>query len=187
MFWREDPRGGKAGSKPDWPRNGAVLKGKVHVLDKPVEGNKQWLEVRLAMLILAPSRAALAASYSPSSLVTFFLLVHLLFRTLSLPPLPLLPVVALLYSASSCAGRGVLSGGLVEFRSSWRLLDALRAGREASAQLKEGEGRREETRREERERDKEGGEVELPVSMSHWMFCSYEVVRSAPSNTSDLV
>ena len=30
MFWRDDPRPGaasKASSKPDWPRNGALLKG----------------------------------------------------------------------------------------------------------------------------------------------------------------
>mmetsp|Transcript_15688 Transcript_15688/g.24364 ORF Transcript_15688/g.24364 Transcript_15688/m.24364 type:complete len:84 (+) Transcript_15688:336-587(+) len=31
--------------KPDWPKNGAVLKGVVHQLEKPVQGNLQWLEV----------------------------------------------------------------------------------------------------------------------------------------------
>jgi len=34
MFWRDDPRGieAKQAIKPDWPRNGAVLRGQVHIL-----------------------------------------------------------------------------------------------------------------------------------------------------------
>ena len=33
MFWRDDPRGIEAqqASKPDWPRNGAVLRGQVYL------------------------------------------------------------------------------------------------------------------------------------------------------------
>ena len=32
MFWRKDPRQGKNsyGDNPEWPRNGAVLKGVIH-------------------------------------------------------------------------------------------------------------------------------------------------------------
>mmetsp|Transcript_8670 Transcript_8670/g.20252 ORF Transcript_8670/g.20252 Transcript_8670/m.20252 type:complete len:115 (-) Transcript_8670:163-507(-) len=44
MFWRDDPRPGKepyAGEKPNWPRNGAVLRGYVH----DVRG-KKYLEVK---------------------------------------------------------------------------------------------------------------------------------------------
>mmetsp|Transcript_105510 Transcript_105510/g.169802 ORF Transcript_105510/g.169802 Transcript_105510/m.169802 type:complete len:82 (+) Transcript_105510:84-329(+) len=47
MHWRDDPRGKSAthGAKPAWPRNGAVMKGIVHVLEKPVQQNLKWLEV----------------------------------------------------------------------------------------------------------------------------------------------
>ena len=48
MYWRNDPKvgGSKGGmSKPDWPRNGALLKGIVHQLPSPVENCKEWLEV----------------------------------------------------------------------------------------------------------------------------------------------
>lgn len=34
-----------SGSKPDWPKNGAVLKGEVVELDAPVQGCTKWLKV----------------------------------------------------------------------------------------------------------------------------------------------
>ena len=49
MFWRNDPKVGGSkggGAKPDWPRNGAILKGLVHELPTPVENCNRWLEVR---------------------------------------------------------------------------------------------------------------------------------------------
>jgi len=49
MFWRSDPRGGagssSTGSKPDWPRNGALLKGRVLEIPSKPEGSLKWLEV----------------------------------------------------------------------------------------------------------------------------------------------
>jgi hypothetical protein len=46
MFWRGNPKTSeRAASLPDWPRNGAVLKGNVHILTKPVESCTKWLEV----------------------------------------------------------------------------------------------------------------------------------------------
>ena len=50
MFWRDAPPNtglahSLSGTKPDWPRNGAVLQGHVHKLDAPVGGNYRWLEV----------------------------------------------------------------------------------------------------------------------------------------------
>ena len=48
MHWRSAPAGlthRLAGAQPDWPRNGAVLRGIVHELAKAEEGNTQWLEV----------------------------------------------------------------------------------------------------------------------------------------------
>jgi hypothetical protein len=36
----------KGSNQPDWPRNGASLKGIVHTLDKKVEGCNKWLEVK---------------------------------------------------------------------------------------------------------------------------------------------
>lgn len=46
MFWRGNPlTGEKAKTKVDWPRNGSILEGKVHVLPKKVENNDTWLEV----------------------------------------------------------------------------------------------------------------------------------------------
>ena len=45
MLWRQDPRGGpRSTSQPEWPRNGAVLRGQVQVLDSPVQGNLNWLQ-----------------------------------------------------------------------------------------------------------------------------------------------
>lgn len=46
MFWRGNPITGKRpGKGADWPRNGAVLRGTKHVLDKKVEGTNEWLQV----------------------------------------------------------------------------------------------------------------------------------------------
>jgi len=48
MLWRDDPRGKSSSQgtpRPAWPRNGAVMRGLVHVLDKPVQSNTKWLEV----------------------------------------------------------------------------------------------------------------------------------------------
>jgi hypothetical protein len=47
MFWRRDPRKGKSsyGENPDWPRNGALLKGVVHDFPEYFEESLQWLEV----------------------------------------------------------------------------------------------------------------------------------------------
>lgn len=50
MFWRQAPPGrthrGRVGAKPDWPRNGAVLKGYVHDLSPQApHDSKLWLEV----------------------------------------------------------------------------------------------------------------------------------------------
>lgn len=51
MFWRADPRGnavqkalGSLG-KPDWPRNGALLKGITFEVPSKPEGSLKWLEV----------------------------------------------------------------------------------------------------------------------------------------------
>ena len=47
MYWRADPTKGKSSfaGPPDWPRNGAVLKGDVEeYADKP-EGSLKWLKV----------------------------------------------------------------------------------------------------------------------------------------------
>ena len=47
MYWRADPTKGKSSfaGPPDWPRNGAVLKGEVREFaDKP-ESSLKWLEV----------------------------------------------------------------------------------------------------------------------------------------------
>ena len=48
MYWRGTPKGlthRLSGSQPDWPRNGAILRGYVHELEEPQEGNTKWLEV----------------------------------------------------------------------------------------------------------------------------------------------
>lgn len=55
MFWRDDPRADTnivqkvmnkvAGSKPDWPRNGALLKGRVFEVSSRPQGSLKWLEV----------------------------------------------------------------------------------------------------------------------------------------------
>jgi hypothetical protein len=48
MFWRSAPANlthrEAAGTKPDWPRNGALLRGYVHKT-LPKDGNDTWLEV----------------------------------------------------------------------------------------------------------------------------------------------
>lgn len=47
MYWRADPTKGKSSfaGPPDWPRNGAVLRGELkEFLDKP-ESSLKWLEV----------------------------------------------------------------------------------------------------------------------------------------------
>ncbi|MFQ3225962.1 MAG: hypothetical protein ACI8Z5_002231 [Lentimonas sp.] len=48
MYWRGAPptlTHRLTGAQPDWPRNGAVLRGFVHELSNAHEGNTQWLEV----------------------------------------------------------------------------------------------------------------------------------------------
>lgn len=49
MFWRDAPapelKTNESGAKPAWPRNGAQLKGKVHMLKAPVQDNVKWLQV----------------------------------------------------------------------------------------------------------------------------------------------
>jgi hypothetical protein len=51
MFWRPAPSGMPhehslpTGAQPDWPRNGAVLRGVVHTLDDAFDGSLRWLEV----------------------------------------------------------------------------------------------------------------------------------------------
>ncbi len=48
MYWRRDPTASSKGSfagPPDWPRNGAILKGMVHELPSKPEGSLLWLEV----------------------------------------------------------------------------------------------------------------------------------------------
>lgn len=55
MFWRDDPRADTnivqkvmnkvANSKPDWPRNGALLKGRVFEVASRPQGSLKWLEV----------------------------------------------------------------------------------------------------------------------------------------------
>ena len=47
MYWRADPTKGKSSSSgpPDWPRNGAVLKGEVKEFANLPEGSLKWLEV----------------------------------------------------------------------------------------------------------------------------------------------
>ena len=50
MFWRDAPAGRthrlSSGDKPDWPRNGTILRGYVHdVSPNKVEDNDLWLEV----------------------------------------------------------------------------------------------------------------------------------------------
>ncbi len=54
MFWRDAPAKGlgsgnsnSGATKPDWPRNGALLKGIVHdISPEKVEDNHLWLEVQ---------------------------------------------------------------------------------------------------------------------------------------------
>ena len=47
MYWRKDPRsgGGSFSGPPEWPRNGAELKGVVHEVPSKPEDCAQWLEV----------------------------------------------------------------------------------------------------------------------------------------------
>ena len=46
MYWRNDPtKGGSFASPPDWPKNGALLKGKVHEVPARPENSLYWLEV----------------------------------------------------------------------------------------------------------------------------------------------
>jgi len=47
MYWRGDPRLGRKtwGEPPEWPRNGAVLRGTVHSFDSKPEDSELWLEV----------------------------------------------------------------------------------------------------------------------------------------------
>ena len=47
MYWRGDPREGRKTSAgpPDWPRNGSILKGKVHSFEDKPEDSQLWLEV----------------------------------------------------------------------------------------------------------------------------------------------
>lgn len=56
MFWRDDPRTDAnivqkviskvtGGSKPDWPRNGSLLKGRVFEVSSRPQGSLRWLEV----------------------------------------------------------------------------------------------------------------------------------------------
>ena len=47
MYWRKDPRsgGGSFSGPPEWPRNGAELKGVVHEVSAKPEDCLQWLEV----------------------------------------------------------------------------------------------------------------------------------------------
>jgi len=47
MYWRKDPRQGKAtfSGPPDWPRNNAQLKGVVHNFKDKPENSQFWLEV----------------------------------------------------------------------------------------------------------------------------------------------
>ena len=47
MYWRKDPRsgGGSFSGPPEWPRNGAELKGVVHEVQSKPEDCAQWLEV----------------------------------------------------------------------------------------------------------------------------------------------
>ena len=48
MFWRSDPTKGKATFRgpPDWPRNGAILKGKVIRIPEQPEKSLYWLQVK---------------------------------------------------------------------------------------------------------------------------------------------
>ena len=42
MYWRKDPKvGGTFSGPPDWPRNGAILKGVEHQIQ-----GQRWLEVQ---------------------------------------------------------------------------------------------------------------------------------------------
>ena len=55
MFWRDDPRADTnvlqqvmskvTGTKPDWPRNGSLLKGRVFEMPSRPQGSLKWLEV----------------------------------------------------------------------------------------------------------------------------------------------
>ena len=47
MYWRKDPKqGGSFSGPPEWPMNGAVLKGIVHEFANKPEGSLKWLEVK---------------------------------------------------------------------------------------------------------------------------------------------
>ena len=48
MFWRNDPTKGKSTFRgpPDWPRNGAILKGKVRKIPEQPEKSLYWLQVK---------------------------------------------------------------------------------------------------------------------------------------------
>lgn len=46
MYWRRHPEtGGSFSSPPDWPRNGAILRGHVHKFPAKPEASLEWLEV----------------------------------------------------------------------------------------------------------------------------------------------
>ena len=48
MYWRRNPTKGKStfGDNPEWPRNGALLKGIVHEFPEKPEDSLLWLEVK---------------------------------------------------------------------------------------------------------------------------------------------
>ena len=48
MFWRRNPLKGKStfGENPEWPRNGALLKGIIHDFAEKPEHSQHWLEVK---------------------------------------------------------------------------------------------------------------------------------------------
>lgn len=47
MYWRNEPKkGGSFSSPPDWPKNGALLKGTVHEVPARPENSLFWLEVK---------------------------------------------------------------------------------------------------------------------------------------------
>jgi hypothetical protein len=57
MYWRKDPMKGKNSfaGPPDWPRNGALLKGVVHELPSKPENSLKWLEGESINILLRSS------------------------------------------------------------------------------------------------------------------------------------
>jgi len=68
MYWRNHPsKGGSFSSPPDWPRNGALLRGVIHEFPAKPESSLRWLEVK----DYKPSASAAAFIPTPNCWMQF--------------------------------------------------------------------------------------------------------------------